>query len=450
MKKQIFNLFPLLFFLFLFSLLTPLSAKAQESLFSNERVLIQMRPVLSDDERLKFHRLINILPIGNIDKLGVEVLKVEKGQVEKKIEELSRDPRVLFAEPDYKAFAFELSSDPGIINNLQWGMYKVNAAGSGISAWNYSKSNSSVKIAIVDTGIDGNHEDLNGKISDNKNCTDSPTVDDLYGHGTHVAGIAAAVTNNNIGVAGIGYNASLLNVKALGDDGSGYYSWIANCIVWSADSGAKVINMSLGGPSKSKTLENAVNYAWSKGVVVVAAAGNSGNTSPTYPAYYTNVISVAATDQNDNKAGWSTYGRWVDVAAPGVSIYSTLPNHRNAIGILNYGSLSGTSMATPHVSGLAALVWATSYGTSNSSVRKQIENTADKIAGTGKYWLYGRINALAAVKSATVMSFGTPASQDIITPTPTPTPTLTPTPSPVPSLPLWCNRFPEWCSKYLR
>jgi hypothetical protein len=235
----------------------------------------------------------------------------------------------------------------------------------------------------------------------NKNFTTSSTVDDLYGHGTHCAGIAAATTNNSIGVAGVGFNTSLMNVKVLGDNGSGQYSWIANGITWAADNGAKVISLSLGGSSGSYTLQNAVNYAWNKGVVVVAAAGNNGNTASVYPAYYSNCIAVAATDQNDAKASFSTYGSWVDVAAPGVSIYSTLPNHSNSIGTTNYGSLSGTSMSTPHVAGLAALVWATSYGTSNTSVRSRIESTADAISGTGTYWKYGRINANKAVAGVT-------------------------------------------------
>ncbi|MBI5452215.1 peptidase S8 [Candidatus Gottesmanbacteria bacterium] len=414
MRIRFFGIFSLFFFLFLFFLLQPLSVKAQEGLFSDERVLIQMRPALPEDERLKFHRLMGVSQIGSIERTGVDILRVEKGQVAKKIEELSRDPRVVFAEPDYIATVLELTNDPGIVNNLQWGMYKVKAAGSSNSAWNYSKGDG-VKVAILDTGIDQDHEDLSGKVQDkdNKNCTDSSTVDDLYGHGTHVAGIVAASTNNSLGVAGLGYNASLMNVKVLDDSGSGYYSWITNCIIWAADNGAKVINMSLGGPSKSKTLENAINYAWGKGVVLVAAAGNSGNSSPTYPGYYTNIIAVAATDVNDQKASWSSFGRWVDVAAPGVSIYSTFPNHRYTINkSLGYDYASGTSMATPHVAGLAALVWATSYGTSNSNVRKQIESTSDKIAGTGRYWAYGRINALAAV-TGVIASAGQAKGQEV-------------------------------------
>lgn len=387
------------FLLFIFS--APKLAIAQDISttppFSDRHILVRFRPSLSDEERLKFHKLYQVEKSSSINNIRVDVLKLKDNNIQDSIKLFSVDPRVEYAEPDYIATTFETTNDPGIIKNLQWGMYKIKAAGKGISAWNNTKSDLGIKIAILDTGIDQNNEDLNGKIVANKNCTDSSTVDDLFGHGTHVAGIAAAQTNNGVGVAGVGYMASLMNVKVLSDQGYGYYSWIADCIVWAADNGAKVINMSLGGPSPSKTLENAINYAWNKGVVIVAAAGNSGNSSPNYPGYYKNVISVAATDQNDNKANFSSYGFWVTVAAPGVSIYSTMPNHPNAIGLTNYGYLSGTSMATPHVSGLAALVWSTSFGIDNNQVRRDIEGSSDRIRGTGKYWIYGRVNALSAV-----------------------------------------------------
>ncbi len=152
-----------------------------------------------------------------------------------------------------------------------------------------------------------------------------------------MAGIAAASTNNGIGVAGLGRDSTIMNVKVLNDSGGGYYSWVAAGIIWAADNGAEIINMSMGGKSHSQVLEDAVNYAWSKGVVVVAAAGNSGTSSPFYPAYYTDCIAVAATDSMDNVASWSSFGDWVDVAAPGASIYSTLMTG-------GYGSKHGTSM----------------------------------------------------------------------------------------------------------
>jgi thermitase len=188
-----------------------------------------------------------------------------------------------------------------------------------------------------------------------------------------------------------------MNVKVLGDDGSGYYSWVVKGIIWAADHGARVINLSLGGPEGSGTLQNAINYAWNKGCVVVAAAGNDGSGSPSYPAFYDNCIAVAATDSNDAKASFSNHGFWVDVAAPGVDIYSTLPNHKNQIGPRNYGTLSGTSMAAPHVAGVAALVWATDFGTSNAAVRARIEDKADSIGSIGLNYDIERLNAFRAV-----------------------------------------------------
>jgi len=229
----------------------------------------------------------------------------------------------------------------------------------------------------------------------NVNFTDSTSYKDIYGHGTHVAGIAAAIPDNSIGIAGLGYDATIMNVKVLGDDGKGSYSWIAQGIVWAADNGAKVINMSLGGTSPSSTLEDAINYAWSKGAVVVAAAGNSGTSSPFYPACYSKAIAVAATDQIDKVPSWSNYGDWVDVAAPGNGIYSTLANS-------SYGYKTGTSMASPFVSGLAALVFTVVRDTNgnrllNDEVRTQIEANCDDIgvSGIGN----GRINAYKSVSN---------------------------------------------------
>jgi thermitase len=355
-----------------------------------DRILVKFQPGTPDAAKANVHQRLGGKVIGVIPEIDVLVVSVPQNQAAEKARAYGAEKNVKFAEPDYVATAIFEPNDPYFTS--QWGLTKIQAP----QAWDVTTGSSDVKIAILDTGIDQDHPDLASKIVANWNFTTSSTVDDRYGHGTHCAGIAAAITNNSIGVAGVGFNTSLMNGKVLDDKGSGYYSWIASGITWATNNGAKVISMSLGGSSASSTLENAVNYAWNNGVVVVAAAGNNRNTAPVYPGYYSNCIAVAATDQNDAKASFSTYGSWVDVAAPGVSIYSTLPNHSNSIGT-NYGSLSGTSMATPHVAGLAGIVWATGYGTSNNSVRSRIESTADAIAGTGTYWQYGRINAYKAV-----------------------------------------------------
>lgn len=453
MLKRIFTLSGGVAFVLIFILASlasasspPLAPSAAGELYAPDRILVRFAPGVSASTMAAIHRANGAVLIREIPQIGVQVLRVPSNQVPQLVAAYSRNPNVLYAEPDYVAYAIGTPDDEYFAQ--QWGMHNTGQTGGTVDAdidapeaWDIITGTADIKIAILDTGTDQDHEDLcptltSCKIVANKNFTDSPTVDDKYGHGTHVAGIAAAITNNEKGVAGVGYNSSLLNVKVLNDQGSGYYSWIANGIVWAADNGAKVINMSLGGYFRSRTLENAVNYAWNKGVVLAAAAGNDGTSRKLYPAAYTNCIAVAATNDDDqrvNEPGWwaSNYGDWVDVAAPGLYIYSTFPNHPYTINKSpNYDYGSGTSMSTPHVAGLTALVWATGYGTSNSAVRQQIESTADAIPGTGTYWIHGRINACNAVGGNCTYGGEQPTPTPTATPTPTPTPTATPTPSP--------------------
>ena len=355
-----------------------------------DQILVKFQSGTPENAKADVHKRHGGRVVDVIPGIDVQVVRIPENKVEEKVKGYRQEASVEFAEPDFVAEAIFTPTDPYF--GKQWGMAKIEAP----AAWDVTQGSSAVKIAILDTGIDQNHEDLVGKIVVNKNFTLSQTVDDKYGHGTHVAGVAAASTNNAKGVAGVGFNSSLMNGKVLGDTGTGYYSWIASGIIWAADNGARVINMSLGGTSASSTLESAVNYAWAKGVVLVAAAGNSNTSAPLYPAYYTNCIAVAATDKNDAKASFSNYGAWVDIAAPGVDIFSTMPNHKNRIGILNYGSLSGTSMSTPHVAGTAALVFAVKPDWTNAEVRTRLEESVDPT--TGFTTSIGRVNAYKAVQ----------------------------------------------------
>jgi thermitase len=378
--------------------------------------------------------------------------KFAKGTAAERVAALKSNPEIEYVEPDSIATKVEVPNDPMI--GSQWGLAKIQSFG----AWDTTHGSGSVNIAVLDTGVDGGHPDVGGNISLRANFTNVPDGD-IDGHGTHVAGIASAITNNGIGIAGVGYTSHIMSGKVLDDNGSGYYSWIANGIMWAADNGASVINMSLGGSSGSTALQQAIQYAWSKGSIVVAAAGNSGSQRAFYPAYYTPAIAVAATDQNDKKASFSNYGSWVDVAAPGVSILSSYQG--------NYAYLSGTSMATPFVSGLAALVKGDHPDWTNAQIVNKIETSADAIPGTGTSWIYGRINACSAVDCTTTIILSTPTPTPTATPTPTPTPgiptptltptptvtptptpgsptiTLTPTPTPTPSSkPWWCKYLP--------
>jgi thermitase len=259
-------------------------------------------------------------------------------------------------------------------------------------AWEVTSGANNVVIAVLDTGIDKEQVDLAGKVIAEVNFTDSPTTDDIYGHGTHIAGIIAAWAANGTGVAGLAHDCRLMNVKVADDQGRFDSSVAAKGVNWAVEHGANVINMSLVSTEPSPILEEAINYAWNKGVVVVAAAGNLVGTKVVYPAYYSNCIAVAATDSDDRVASWSSQGYWVDVAAPGVDIYSILPGNK-------YGYKSGTSMAAAHVSGLAGLLFALENdrnddGFVNDEVRAAIEYGCDGLnIGTVK----GRINALYAV-----------------------------------------------------
>ena len=239
---------------------------------------------------------------------------------------------------------------------------------------------------------------------------------DDYGHGTHVAGIAAARINNGIGVAGMAGGAKIMSVKVFFPPPNviGTYEDLIRAIIYATDNGADVINMSLGASSYSRGEEMAVDYAWDHGAVVVAAAGNTGRETYHYPAAHPNAIAVAATTASDSRAGFSTYGDFVDVAAPGSSVFSTLMGG-------GYGGMSGTSMATPHVAGLAALLFSLNPQLTNAQVRELIETNADDLgaAGWDKLYGHGRINARKALAAVA------------------PPPQPSPTPTPHPPLSVW-------------
>ncbi len=338
-----------------------------------------------EDDKLSSDTLadeVNLSVEKKLDKLQTEVVTVTRGEEAKTILELESDPDVDFVEPDIIFEADFLPNDPEW--SKQYSLPKISAP----TAWDTTKG-SGVRIAVLDSGIDLDHPDLAKNIVLSQNFSTAPTASDVQGHGSHVAGIIAAVTNNETGTAGGCPECKLINAKVLGDNGQGSCSSIAEGIIWAVDNGAKVLNMSFGSSTSCQTYEDALIYAWNKGAILVATAGNSGDETPRYPAYYENVIAVASTDSNDTKAASSGYGSWVDFAAPGVSIYSTIPD--------NYGYKSGTSMAAPLVSAVAGLIWSTPQGTSHKAVRSILESSADPIIGTGTYWKYGRINAAKAI-----------------------------------------------------
>ena len=361
------------------------------------RIIVGFQPGVTDAEKAAVHRTaagaatVTTASITHVSDTAQTVDATNAPSLDDLLASYRADPHVRYAEPDYVVHALDLPNDPLLAS--QYGMAKIQAP----AAWGVTQGAGTVKIAILDCGIHETHPDLAGKVVARRDFMGSANgTDDGCNHGTHVAGIASANTNNGTGVAGIGYNTLLLNGKILSDGGIGYESQIADGIRWAADNGANVINMSLGGTGAcSQTFQDAIDYAWGKNVVVVAAAGNNGSSGLFEPADCAHVVAVASTDATDTKSGFSNYGAWVSVAAPGSLIESTVnPDLNNGA---QYALFSGTSMASPHVAGLAALLWSTGWGTSAQAIVDRLESTADRIPGTGTNWQYGRINALAAV-----------------------------------------------------
>jgi len=324
-------------------------------------------------------------------------------------------PGVRYVEPNYLVFALATPNDPRY--SSQYGPQRIQAN----LAWDIWQPQRTVYIAILDTGIDANHEDLNRKMRRHSNgqvygyntWNNNTDTTDRNSHGTHCAGIAAADINNSRGIAGVAaWNPSVPNshtyvqlmpVKVLSDSGSGTWDSVARGITWAADNGAHILSLSLGATSGSQQLQNAVDYAWNRGCLVVAAAGNGGSSSPFYPAFYTNCIAVAATDSTDFLATFSQFGSWVDIAAPGVAVLSTIPNN-------GYTSYDGTSMACPHVAGAAAVLWSHNPSLTNAQVRSALETNVDPYRTSGNRFLApnaGRLNvyrALQAVQPARLQS----------------------------------------------
>lgn len=376
----------------------------------------------SDEARQQLERLgariERVLP-------GIEVrrLRVPEGAEERVVEALRRRPDVEYAEPDHILTVLFEPNDPCFsqpsnpCGAVQWGPQKVNAP----QAWDRTVGAPSVLIAMVDTGVWMDHPDLNGRVlgcqggvlCDFVNDDGDPSDD--HGHGTHVAGIAAAAINNGVGIAGMAGGVRVLAVKVLGATGNGTASAVAEGIVYAADQGARAINLSLGCASCSEsdlnTLKSAKDYAQGKGALLIAAAGNDrkpGCPVTVFPAAFPGVVAVSATQQNDAIASFSTCGWWVDVAAPGVSIVSTVPSGSCALcSSAGYRSASGTSMATPHVTGLAALVWSLRPGYSATQVQDLIKATAVDLgpAGQDPDYGYGRIDAAAALRALPELPF---------------------------------------------
>ncbi|WP_079509070.1 S8 family peptidase [Mesobacillus jeotgali] len=306
------------------------------------------------------------------------------------IEYFNQRENIEYAEPNFILMQNDVNGPNDLLyqEKYQWNLPVIGTE----QGWNITRGKEDIKIAVVDTGVDLNHPELRNRLVAGYNVIDEEAEpDDDNGHGTHVAGIIASETNNNEGVAGMTWFSKIMPVKAMGAKGYGTTFDIAKGIVWAVDHGADVINMSLGNYQPSKVLEEAVQYAFEKDVVLVSAAGNDSSNQPTYPSAYPEVLSVAAVDYNGNRASFSNYGDYIDIAAPGVYIPSTYFNEQ-------YAALSGTSMAAPHVAGLAALIKSANPDLKSSQIIDIIKKSAIDLGEQGKDTDYG--SGLIDVNSA--------------------------------------------------
>ena len=399
-----------------------------------DRVIVKFRETVSAEAVQSRVAPVGVQVVETLPVVGAQLCRVKPGMsVEATVDTLKKLSGVEYVEPDYIVYALEIPNDPDFTK--LWGLNNEGQSG-GIydadidapEAWNKEKGKKDIIVSIIDTGIDYDHPDLKANIW--KNTDEIPGngidddhngyVDDYYGwdfanndnnpiddndHGTHVAGTIGAVGNNGRGVVGVNWRVRLMALKFLNADGSGSTSDAVKAIIYAVDNGANILSNSWGGSGNSRALKEAIEYAYQKGVLFVAAAGNESRNNdvhPNYPSNYDveNVIAVAATDDRDQLATFSNYGPiTVDLAAPGVAIYSTVTGNR-------YKYFSGTSMATPHVSGAAALVWAYYLPRANSQfVKYKLFGAVDYVRNLEGYLLLdGRLNVNSALSDSPLVA----------------------------------------------
>tara|TARA_B100000315_G_scaffold116233_1_gene106606 strand:+ start:38196 stop:39914 length:1719 start_codon:yes stop_codon:yes gene_type:complete len=422
----------------------PAYVKAPTGDYVPGELLIKYKPEVRSATAAYYQTQYEVTTVKSFNAIGVDHVKLPQTMtVEGALEVFQSDPNVEYAEPNYYRYATGTPDDTYF--GLLWGMHNTGQTVNGTAgtpdadidapeAWDITTGSSSVVVAVVDTGVSQHNPDLSGNLWTNPGeipgngldddgngyvddvrgwdfVFDDNEPNDANGHGTHVAGTVAAVGNNSTGVTGVSWSTKIMALRFLDSSGYGYTSDAISAILYANANGAHVINNSWGGSGYSQSLKDAIDAS---SAVVVCAAGNGGSdligddndAVPFYPSSYTssNLIAVAATDQNDNRASFSNYGPTsVDVAAPGVNILSTLSTVESG----DYGYKSGTSMAAPHVAGLAALIHTVSSSASSGNrtlaatdIIQTIKDTVDPLSSlSGVIATGGRINAYTAVYS---------------------------------------------------
>jgi subtilisin family serine protease len=369
----------------------PISAQDSQA----ESYLIQFQSGTSPSQRDAWLIQTHANLVAWLPQIGVAEVRFDRAGLALAAANAGMGP-VAYIEPDIAVSGDLVISDPAYVDaNQGYGQHLLGVA----SAWSVTKGSGDTIIAIVDSGINPQHPEFAGRIVagyDFINNDDDATDD--HGHGTHVAGIAAAGLNG-IGTVGVCPECMLMPVKVLNQRNGGTWGSVSKGILFAVDHGADVINLSLGATITSTTLISSIQYALNHNVVVVAAAGNMASSTPFYPAAVPGVIGVSGTDSNDEHWQISNFGDFIDVAAPSVSIYSSYYDLINTSG---YAYMSGTSMASPFVSGLAGLILSRNPDLTVEEVTDLIRQTAVDLgdAGRDQYYGYGRVDAYRALVAA--------------------------------------------------
>lgn len=382
-------------------------------------LLVRFQPNTPPNERAAIVERLNGTIIDTIDALSIVVVQItptaDGAALRTAATTLDEDPAVVYTAPNVQfRIADETAPTSGgqrvllpiAVGLAAWvpnDVHYIKQAGAwqqihAPEGWNVARGSTSTVIAIVDTGVHLAHPDLRTKIVGGYDFVDNDTqAADGHGHGTHVAGLAAAQSNNTTGVAGTCPNCKIMPIRVLDNFGFGDLAAVAQGLVWAVDHGARVINMSLTGTEETPVLNDALEYAWSRGALPVCAAGNQNSNNPrVYPAAHPRCLAVAATNMDDERANYSNYGPWVALAAPGDGIYSTFMRNDGSGGFVStYEYDTGTSMSAPLVAGAAGIL--VERGLTNEQLRQRLCTTADKIAQTGAYWQCGRLNLYRAL-----------------------------------------------------
>lgn len=380
---------------------------------SSSRMVVRFKAGKAEAAIRDLSQRMGVSRVRSMPQLDAEILSLPQTSREQAVRAIASHPDVAEAEPDAIVRASLAPSDP--LTPSQYALRQMSAP----QAWDLSMGDPRIIVAVVDTGVDLTHPDLRDNlvpgisfvsaIEEDKTLIPIPNrgpLDD-HGHGTHVAGIIAAA-HNGIGITGIAPKCKIMPVKSLGYTRTGFASDVASGIVWAAEHGARVINLSLGAYGGSKLLEKAVRFALARQAVVVAAMGNDREEpgldfgrAPSYPAALPGVIAVAASDEDDRIVSFSNAGRWCSVSAPGYDILSTTPTYPVYDPVApDYDSMSGTSMASPYVAGVAALLLSLRPQLTPGQVKSILEKSADDIGvpGFDAFAGFGRVNAARALR----------------------------------------------------